>query len=93
MPRRRLTVRREAGVSEPPTRPNVPLNRPRRGPSLAPGVVLLVIAAILMVVVLVKPDIPGWATTTIAILAIAVVIALLVYAFAVYVSMTRRGGS
>jgi uncharacterized membrane protein len=79
-------------VSE-PRRPDVPLNRRRRGPSLVPGVVLLVLAAILMVVVVLKPDMPGWATTTVAVLAIAVVIALLVYAFAVYLSMTRRGGS
>ncbi len=78
---------------------NVPLNVPRsggvarKGPSLVPGVVLLIIAAVLMVVVLVKPDMPGWATTTVAVVAIAVVLALLVYAFAVFISMTRRGGS
>ncbi len=74
---------------------NVPLNTAssRKGPSLVPGVVLLVVAAVLMVVVLIKPDMPDWATTTVALVAIAVVVALLVYAFAVFVSMTRKGGS
>lgn len=60
-------------------------------PSLVPGVVLLVLAAVLIVVVLVKPDMPSWLRTIIAVLAIVVVLALLVYAFVVFRGSTRRG--
>ena len=61
-------------------------------PSLAPGAALLVLAGALIVVVLVKPDMPSWLRTTIAILAVVVVIGLLAYAFVVF-RETTRGGS
>ena len=54
--------------------------------------VLLVLAGVLIVVVLVKPDMPDWLRTTIAILAVVVVIGLLAYAFVVF-RETTRGGS
>lgn len=60
-------------------------------PSLVPGVVLLVLAAVLIVVVLVKPNMPSWLRVTIAVLAIVVVLALLIYAFVVFRGSTRRG--
>lgn len=68
-------------------------NAADRPPSLVPGVVLLVVAAVLMVVVLVKPPFPGWLNTVIAVLAVLVVLALLVYAGLVFHRMTRRGGA
>ena len=43
-------------------------------------------------VVLVKPDMPSWLRTTIAILAVVVVIGLLAYAFVVF-RETTGGGS
>ncbi len=61
-------------------------------PSLAPGAALLGLAGVLIVVVLVKPDMPDWLRTTIAILAVVVVIGLLAYAFVVF-RETTRGGS
>jgi len=61
-------------------------------PSLAPGAALLVLAGVLIVIVLVKPDMPDWLRTTIAILAVVVVIGLLAYAFVVF-RETTRGGS
>jgi len=63
-----------------------------RQPSLVPGAALLVLAGVLIVVVLVKPDMPGWLRTSIAILAVVVVIGLLAYAFVVF-RETTRGGS
>ncbi len=60
-------------------------------PSLVPGVVLLAVAAALIVVVLVNPPVPGWARTTIAVVAVAVVIALLVHAVLVFRGASRRG--
>jgi uncharacterized membrane protein len=62
-------------------------------PSLVPGVVLLLLAGVLIVVTLLKPDLPQWLTVTIAVLAIVVVIALLMYAFKVFRDVTRPGGS
>jgi len=63
-----------------------------RQPSLVPGTVLLIVAAVLIVVVLVAPDaMPHWLRVTIAILAVCVVIALLVYSFVVFRATTRRG--
>ena len=59
-------------------------------PSLVPGVVLLGLAAVLIVVVLVKPDMPPWLKVTIAIVALLVVLALLIYAFRVFRGVTRR---
>ena len=61
-------------------------------PSLIPGVVLLGVAAILIVVVLVKPDMPQWLKVTIAIAAVLVVVALLIYAFRVFRGVSRRAG-
>ena len=61
-------------------------------PSLAPGAALLVLAGVLIVIVLIKPDMPDWLRTTIAILAVVVVIGLLAYAFVVF-RETTRGGS
>jgi hypothetical protein len=58
---------------------------------LVPGTVLLGIAAVLIVIVLVKPDMPGWLRAAIAIVAVLVVIALLVIAFRVFRGATRRG--
>ena len=67
--------------SEPPARP----------PSLIPGVLLLVLAGALIVITLIKPDLPRWLTVTIAVLAVVVVIALLIYAFKVFRDVTRGG--
>ena len=55
--------------------------------------VLLALAAVLIVVTLLKPDFPRWLTVTIAGLAIVVVIALLLYAFKVFRDVTKPGGS
>jgi len=63
-----------------------------RQPSLVPGAALLVLAGVLIVVVLVKPDMPDWLRTSIAVLAVVVVIGLLAYAFVVF-RETTRGGS
>ncbi len=63
-----------------------------RQPSLVPGTVLLIVAAVLIVVVLVAPDsMPHWLRVTIAVLAVCVVVALLVYSFVVFRATTRRG--
>ena len=70
-----------------------PPETPRsKQPSLVPGAVLLVLAGVLIVVVLVKPDMPDWLRTSIAVLAVVVVIGLLAYAFVVF-RETTRGGS
>lgn len=65
----------------------------RAQPSLVPGIVLLGVAAALIVVVLVKPDMPSWLKTTIAIAAVLVVIALLFYAVRVFRGVSRGGGT
>ena len=80
------------------TSPNTPAEptgpaEPAKPPSLVPGVVLLVLAAALIVVTLLKPDFPRWLTVTIAALAVIVVIALLIYAFKVFRDVTKPGGS
>jgi len=82
-------------VTAPP--PETPSEKPpetprSKQPSLVPGAVLLVLAGVLIVIVLVKPDMPDWLRTTIAILAVVVVIGLLAYAFVVF-RETTRGGS
>lgn len=63
----------------------------RNGPP-APGLAigLLVMAAVLIVIVLVEPDFPDWLRTTIAILAVLTVVALLVYSVLV-MRMLKRG--
>jgi hypothetical protein len=63
-----------------------------RQPSLVPGTVLLIVAAALIVVVLVAPDsTPHWLRVTIAIVAVCVVVALLVYSIVVFRASARRG--
>ena len=62
-------------------------------PSLVPGVVLLILAGVLIVITLIKPDLPQWLTITIAVTAIVVVVLLLIYAFRVFRDVTRPGGS
>jgi len=52
--------------------------------------VLLAVAALLIVLVLVKPEMPGWLRAAIAVLAVLVVIALLVIAVRVFRGTTRR---
>lgn len=68
-----------------------PADRKASQPSLVPGLVLLIVAAVLIVVVLIRPAMPGWLRAVIAIAAVCVVLALLVYAFWVFRSTTRRG--
>ena len=48
---------------------------------------------LLIVITLIKPDLPQWLTITIAVAAIAVVILLLIYAFRVFRDVTKPGGS
>lgn len=79
-----------AGQSEPA---GESMPSPAKPPSLVPGVVLLVLAGVLIVVTLVKPDLPRWLTVSIAVAAVLVVIALLIYAFRVFRDVTRPGGS
>ena len=67
--------------------------QPPKPPSLVPGVVLLVLAAVLIVITLLKPDFPRWLTVTIAVFAVIVVIALLLYAFKAFRDVTKPGGS
>jgi uncharacterized membrane protein len=70
-----------------------PENRePAKPPSLIPGVVLLLVAAVLIVITLLKPDLPRWLTVSIAALAVIVVVALLIYAFKVFRDVTNPGG-
>jgi membrane protein implicated in regulation of membrane protease activity len=72
------------------TNPEQPGPKP---PSLVPGVILLVLAGGLIVITLIKPDLPRWLTVSIAVAAVVVVIALLIYAFRVFRDVTRPGGS
>jgi len=67
--------------------------KPAKPASLVPGVVLLILAGVLIVITLIKPDLPQWLTITIGIAAVAVVILLLIYAFRVFRDVTRPGGS
>ncbi|MTD13634.1 hypothetical protein GIS00_06715 [Nakamurella sp. YIM 132087] len=60
-------------------------------PSVVPGVVLLGGAAVLIIVVLINPDMPGWLRTTIAIVAVVMVLLLLVFAVRLF-RITARGG-
>jgi hypothetical protein len=60
-------------------------------PSAVPAAILLGLAAVLIVVVLIKPAMPQWLRTSIAILAVLVVIALLVYAAKLFRDNARRG--
>ena len=65
----------------------------RKPPSLVPGVVLMAIAAVLMVVVIINPDMPSWLRTTIATAAIVVVVALIGYGVYVARSAGRKGAA
>lgn len=65
----------------------------RKQPSLVPGVVLMAVAAVLMVVVIINPDMPSWARSTIASAAVGVVIALIGYGIFVVRRASRRGAS
>ena len=66
---------------------------PAKPPSLVPGIVLLVLAGALIVITLIKPDLPRWLTVSIAVAAILVVVLLLIYAFRVFRDVTKPGGS
>ncbi len=79
--------------AEPDPREPIGSESTAKQPSLVPGVVLLLLAGVLIVVTLLKPDLPQWLTVTIAVLAIVVVVALLMYAFKVFRDVTRPGGS
>ena len=68
-------------------------SEPAKPPSLVPGVVLLVLAGVLIVITLIKPDLPRWLTVSIAVAAILVVVLLLIYAFRVFRDVTKPGGS
>ncbi len=70
-----------------------PAERAPKPPSLVPGVVLLIVAGVLIVITLIKPDLPRWLTICIAVAAIVVVVLLLIYAFRVFRDVTRPGGS
>ncbi len=60
-------------------------------PSVVPASVLLGLAAVLIVVVLIKPNMPSWLKLTIVLVALLVVVALLVYAVILFRETTRRG--
>ncbi len=64
---------------------------PPKQPSVVPAAILLGLAAVLIVVVLIKPTMPQWLKLTIALLAILVVIALLIYAVTLFRDNARRG--
>ena len=60
-------------------------------PSVVPAAILLGLAAVLIVVVLIKPSMPQWLKVSIALLAVLVVIALLVYAVVLFRTTAKRG--
>ncbi len=60
-------------------------------PSVVPASILLGLAAVLIVVVLVKPHMPSWLKVSIALLALLVVVALLIYAVVLFRDTARRG--
>lgn len=60
-------------------------------PSVVPASLLLGFAAVLIVVVLVKPHMPSWLKVTIALLALLVVVVLLIYAVVLFRDTTKRG--
>ncbi|MEO5833616.1 MAG: hypothetical protein ABJA16_03630 [Nakamurella sp.] len=77
-------------TDHPPVRPENPGEKPRQ-PSLVAGMVLLVLAGVLIVVVLVQPEMAPWLKTTIAVVAILVVIALIAFSV-VLVRSTKQAG-
>lgn len=60
-------------------------------PSLVPGVVMLALAAVLIVVMMINPEMPGWLRTTIVVAAIALILGLLGYAFFVFSRSVKQG--
>lgn len=60
-------------------------------PSVVPAALLLGLATVLIVVVLIRPSMPQWLKLSIALLAVLVVIALLVYAAILFRDNMRRG--
>ena len=70
---------------------STPDNGTGRQPSLVPGLTLLGLAAVLIVVVLINPDMPGWLRTVIAIVAVLLVVALLIFAFRLFRVTSGRG--
>jgi hypothetical protein len=62
-----------------------------RQPSAIPGVVLLGAAAVLIVIVLINPHMAQWLKIIIAIVAVLLVVALLVFAFRLF-RLAARGG-
>jgi hypothetical protein len=64
---------------------------PQKQPSAVPAAILLGLAAVLIVVVLIKPSMPQGLKLAIAGLAILVVIALLIYAAILFRDNARRG--
>jgi amino acid transporter len=70
--------------------PDAPTTPPKQ-PSAVPAAILLGLAAVLIVVVLIKPSMPQWLKLTIALLAVLVVISLLIYAAILFRDNARRG--
>ncbi len=74
------------GASDGSAGPGVP-----KQPSVVPASILLGLAAVLIVVVLIKPHMPSWLKVTIALLALLVVFALLIYAVVLFRDTAKRG--
>ena len=62
---------------------------PAKPPSAVPGIVLLGVTAAMIVVVLIKPDMPGWLRVSVSIISVVLVMVLLVYAFRLFRTATR----
>lgn len=72
------------------TENNRPTSRP--APSIVPGVVLLTLGAVLIVVLLVAPDMPGWARITLVIVAIVLVVVLLAWSVRLFRVASGKAG-
>lgn len=64
---------------------------PQKQPSVVPAAVLLGLAAVLIVVVLIKPSMSQGLKVALVILVLLVVVALLVYAAILFRDNSRRG--
>ncbi|SDP43755.1 hypothetical protein SAMN04515671_4230 [Nakamurella panacisegetis] len=73
------------------TNPDPNGTTPPREPSVVPAVILLGFAAVLIVVVLVKPSMSYGLKLTITLVAVAMVVALLVYAVFLFRTLAKRG--
>ena len=62
---------------------------PAKPPSAVPGIVLLGVTAAMIVIVLIKPDMPSWLRVTVSVISVVLVIVLLGYAFRLFRSATR----